>query len=190
MLRFSAFLAILSIHGDARQHPFPEVSSAFHPIANPHSSESELIQAINCLTVNLSDPQLWQRVANSPQYSVIHRRHCIFQLISRHVKTGCTLGTVARVLGDPTWLRNEDVTTVRTVFGHIPVKLQQNSTVLLIRVLPKPLNCWGVYFRVSGHIPVADFVKLLRGKEVANPVKCSRVLQVGFVPALSRLYGK
>ena len=123
-------------------------------------------------------------IAGSDAYSPDRRRRAVVELFRRHVKVGMTLAELARVLDDPAWLRDDDLSVVEVLGGKIPVTWTHEDTVLVLGVLPELPDdpSWAIYLRVAGRIELADVLALLRGGTGPPEVERAEIREIGFEP--------
>jgi hypothetical protein len=123
-------------------------------------------------------------IAGSDAYSPDRRRRAVVELFRRHVKVGMTLAELARVLDDPAWLRDDDLSVVEVLGGKIPVAWTHEDTVLVLGVLPGLPDdpSWAIYLRVAGRVELADVLALLRGGEAPPETAQAEIREIGFEP--------
>ena len=132
-------------------------------IANKDSSEAELLDAINTLSMPAHEPPtFWLDLANNLNYSPMHRRHCVFQFFRRHVRPGMTLTKLGRVLGHPTWLRPDDIDIVQAVIGELPIAWSPEDTIVVLRIqVGAPGLCAAAYIKIAGKVRRSHILTLL-----------------------------
>ena len=112
------------------------------------------------------------------------RRRAIVELFREQVRPGMTLAELARVLDEPDWLRDEDLTVVDVLGGKIPVTWTHEDTVLVLGVLPGLPDdpSWSIYLRVAGKLQLADVLALLHGGDAPAHVARAEIREIGFEP--------
>jgi hypothetical protein len=137
----------------------------FIVIANNDSSEAELLDAINALSMPAHEPPtFWLDLANNQDYSPIHRRHCICQFFRRHVRPGMTLTKLGRVLGHPAWLQPDDIDIVQAVIGELPVAWSPEDTIVTLRIhVGTPGLRAAAYIKIAGKVRRSHILTLLFG---------------------------
>jgi hypothetical protein len=112
------------------------------------------------------------------------RRRQVVELFREHVRPGMTLAELARVLDEPEWLRDEDLSVVDVLGGKIPVRWTHEDTVLVLGVLPGLPDDpgWSIYLRVAGRVALADVLALLHGREAPAEVARAEIREIGFEP--------
>ena len=112
------------------------------------------------------------------------RRRAIVELFREQVRPGMTLADLARVLDDPDWLRDEDLSVVDVLGGKIPVSWTHEDTVLVLGVLPGLPDDpgWSIYLRVAGKLELADVLALLHGGDAPAHVARAEIREIGFEP--------
>lgn len=151
-------------------------------IADKETGEDELLLAIRMLDeVNVSS-DFWVSIANDASYRKPHRAYCIYQLFQRHVAIGIKLSEFGRLLGNPRWLKDEDIEVFNVLRGKIPVKWTFEDTVFVLRIFPELPKGYGfaIYLRISGKIGRSDFTKVLRCQPVGQEIKDLVILEVGY----------
>ena len=155
-------------------------------IADPSTGRTALIDAIRGLGPVTEPASFWSDIAGDDAFGPEHRRRAVVALFRRHVVPGTTLAELARALGDPAWLVDDDVSVVDVLGGKIPVSWTIADTVLVFGVLPELSDevsrDWAIYLRVAGTIDLADVIALLRGGTAAPEVQRAEILEVGFEP--------
>ena len=152
-------------------------------IANKDSDYDELLMAIQSLGEVKESPDFWNSIANNPDYKNFHRAYCAIQLFKRHVTDGMSLGSLSKLLWNPSWVNDEDITTVQELVGEIPLTWTFEDTVFALRIFPEltKLSGFAIYLRVSGKVDLSSFISSLRGQEVDEVTKNAIVLEVGFI---------
>lgn len=112
------------------------------------------------------------------------RRRAIVELFREQVRPGMTLADLARVLDDPEWLRDDDLSVVDVLGGKIPVSWTHEDTVLVLGVLPGLPDDpgWSIYLRVAGKVELADVLAVLHGREAPPEVAQAEIREIGFEP--------
>ena len=154
-------------------------------VADKRSSEDALQSAIRNVGPVEEPASFWTTIGSDESYSRLHRRHSIFQFFYRHIVPGMTLADLARVMGKPTWLSENDVTIVEDLGGHIPVKLASDRTVLVFDVLPDKTTIsdrWQVYISVTGSISLPEIRGLLFEETAPESVRKAKIIEIGFSP--------
>jgi hypothetical protein len=123
-------------------------------------------------------------IAGSDAYSPERRRRAVVELFRRHVQPGMTLADLGRVLDDPGWLRDDDLSVVDVLGGKIPVSWTLEDTVLVLGVLPGLPDdpAWSIYLRVAGKLELADVLALLHGRAAPPEVARAEIREIGFEP--------
>ena len=123
-------------------------------------------------------------IAGSDAYGADRRRRAVVELFRQQVRPGMTLAELARVLDDPAWLRDDDLSVVDVLGGKIPVSWTSEDTILVLGVLPGLPDDpgWSIYLRVAGKVELADVLALLRGREAPPEVARAEILEVGYEP--------
>jgi len=123
-------------------------------------------------------------IANSVGHSDHLRRRAVFELFRRYAVPKMTLGDLRRLLGDPTWLTNDDIVLVGVVFGPIPVEFKFEDTIFVLTVLPRSeVHKSGIFFRVSGEVSLEAVRTCLIGSISEEP-NCNIVIEeFGYAPA-------
>ena len=123
-------------------------------------------------------------IAGSDAYGPDRRRRAVVELFRRQVQPGMTLADLARVLDDPAWLRDDDLSVVDVLGGKIPVSWTLEDTVLVLGVLPSLPDdpAWSIYLRVAGKLELADVLALLHGGTAPPEVQRAEILEIGFEP--------
>jgi len=166
-------------------------SLSLEQIADKHSSEKKLIDAIRNLGPVKEPADFWIKISNDNSYSKFHRRHCIFQLFYRHIQPGMSLSSLATIFNKPHCLHENDIYVIEDLGGHIPVSISAGDTILVINVLPEnDTDYFQVYFKVSGEMSAKDFYQLLNGQLVNPLVKQSKIIEMGFNPVVIDSIGK
>ena len=124
-------------------------------------------------------------IAGSDAYSPDRRRRAVVELFRRHVRPGMTLADLARVLDDPAWLRDDDLSVVDVLGGKIPVSWTLEDTVLVLGVLPGLPDdpSWSIYLRVAGKVELAGVLAVLHGRDAPPDVARAEIREVGYEPA-------
>jgi hypothetical protein len=159
--------------------------SGFEVIADKNCSEEQLITAITNLGPVKESPQFWIGIAENDAFSLLHRRHCIFQLFYRHVTQGMTLASLAMLLNKPLWLAENDITVVEDIGGHIPVKLSFENSVVVLNILTgksADLNRWQIYISVNNKTDAKNFFKLISGASTNRDTEDLKIIEIGFSP--------
>jgi hypothetical protein len=159
--------------------------SGFELIADKNCSEAQLISAISNLGPVRESAQFWIEIAENSSYSILHRRHCIFQLFYRHVTQGLTLASLATLLNIPSWLTENNITVVEDIGGSIPVKLSFENSVVVLNILPgksADLNRWQIYISVNYKTDSKFFFKLISGAPTNQDTENLRIIEIGFSP--------
>lgn len=155
-------------------------------IADPKADKETLMEAIQQLGTVTESAQFWTAIANSNEYGKDHRRLAVFQLFQRFVSPGMTLFALARILDNPRWLGDEDISVVSVMGGEIPIKWSSEDTVFVLSVFPDlpdgRYEQWAIYLSVSAKLKRKDFIKVIRGESVAEHVKNAKVLEFGLSP--------
>ena len=155
-------------------------------IADPKIKQADLVEAIQQLGPVTEEPGFWSAIANDDNYSQDHRRRAVYELIQRHVHNGMTLADMAKILDDPTWLKDEDVTMVTIVGGKMPVKWSMEDTIFILHIFPglpdRQYAHWAAYIKISGKVERQSIVDVLRGRPVEQAAAGATVLEVGLVP--------
>lgn len=159
----------------------------FSIIADPNTSQSTLIDAIQNLGSVTEDPEFWTAIANGDQYSQDHRRRAIFALFQRHVSVGKTLGELAQLLDHPTWLADSDVQRQDILGGRLPVQWTSDDSIIILHVfkdLPDGVYTnWAIYLRVAGKIEPTAVSELLREGTGPDSTRNAEILEFALVPA-------
>ena len=123
-------------------------------------------------------------IAGSDAYDPDRRRRAVVELFRRQVQPGMTLADLARVLDDPAWLRDDDLSVVDVLGGKIPVSWTHEDTVLVLGVLPGLPDDpgWSIYLRVAGKLELADVLALLHGRDAPPEVARAEIREIGFEP--------
>jgi len=123
-------------------------------------------------------------IAGSDAYGPERRRRAVVELFRRQVQPGMTLADLARVLDDPAWLRDDDLSVVDVLGGKIPVSWTHEDTVLVLGVLPGLPDDpgWSIYLRVAGKLELADVLALLHGRDAPAHVARAKIREIGFEP--------
>jgi hypothetical protein len=156
-------------------------------IADPRASTPALIDAIRQLEAVTEPARFWSAIANSATYRPDHRRQAVFALFRRHVTPGMTLADLARLLDNPAWLHDDDISVVTVLGGKIPVQWTFDDTVFMLGVFPALAEgrqgSWAIYLRVAGHVDRARFADALHGRPAPDEVRTAQLREVGFSPA-------
>ena len=123
-------------------------------------------------------------IAGSEADSPDRRRRAVVELFRRQVRPGMTLAELARVLDDPDWLRDDDLSVVDVLGGKIPVSWTLEDTVLVLGVLPGLPDdpAWSIYLRVEGKLELADVLAVLHGRDAPPEVAGAEIREIGFEP--------
>ena len=123
-------------------------------------------------------------IAGSDAHSPERRRRAVVELFRRQVRPGMTLAELARVLDDPDWLRDDDLSVVDVLGGKIPVSWTLEDTVLVLGVLPGLPDDpgWSIYLRVAGKLELGEVLALLHGGTAPPEVERAEILEIGFEP--------
>ena len=151
-------------------------------IADKNIAEGDLRRAIGQLSRMNEPPSFWNDIATNTGYSRVHRICCILELFRRHVSVGMRLDSFAQLLGDPKWLRDEDVEVVIALNGEIPVTWNFEDTIIVLRLLPESASDsdFAIYLRISGKVSRGDLISVLHRKDVIQEIKAATILEVGF----------
>ena len=171
---FVLSLCVCLLAMGCRSQP-PRASHTYKPgplsiIAAKGTSPTELDAAVANLTMPPKEsPKYWSEIANDSSYPVFHRRRAVFQLLSRHLRTGMSVSELAKLLDHPTWLRASHIFLVDTLRGQIPVHLSPNDTVFVLEVLLGPhRDTSAIYLRVRGKVDLQKFRDaILAGKKTS-----------------------
>ncbi len=160
-------------------------ASPLDVIANPRIEGAELTTAIRNLPRGAEAPSFWSQIANSDRYSADHRRRAVFALFARHISPGLSLGELAGLLDNPTWVRDEDITAITRLGGKLPVRWSVNDTVFLFNVFPNVpdgiYQSWAIYLKVAGKVDRDVFVALIRGRP-SDSAGQAKILEIGYAP--------
>jgi hypothetical protein len=105
-------------------------------IANPRSSESRLLKAMQSLRGSEAPAAFWAEIANDSRYSAKHRGYCAAQLFKRHIKPGMTLAEVAALLNGADWLNEKQIHGFVVLGGYVPVRHDNIGGLFCIHMLP------------------------------------------------------
>ena len=132
-------------------------------IADPNAQESDVLALMEQLRAALptdDQAELWAQIANLDEYSDARRRRAVLLLFDRHVYSGMELSTVANLLANPTWLKEDNVHIVDVLAGLIPIDMVPGETVFVVIPEFSSLDKEGaVYLRVQGD-PFVELNKL------------------------------
>jgi hypothetical protein len=152
-------------------------------IADKKVRYKKLVKAVQQLGPVKESPKFWSDIANSMEYTKLHRRVAIVELMRRHVRPGMKLSQLAQVLDNPIWMRNTTVKTVTWLGGYVPLTSLSPGTVFEISLFPElggpTWSIWCIYFRVSGEIDLDDFKKVLQGQAIEQKIGDVRILEFG-----------
>jgi hypothetical protein len=131
-------------------------------------------------------PQLWTALANMPALGKVCRRDCILHLFRRQAGAGMRLSELAHLLGEPAWLKDEDVSQFIILGGHVPVNWTPGDSLYSIRIFPELGDEMGaVYLVVSGETDyrggehLARFLRGMGGEDLKDRV----ILEIGYYEA-------
>jgi len=153
-------------------------------IADPAVSEEELIDAVGRLGAVTEPSSFWADLANRADRSPNQRRLYVLQLFRRHVSAGMSLSELAQILNKPAWLSDETFEVVEDLGGTIPVRLTEDNTVFVLRLIPdrETSEIWAIYVSVTGKHSTGQLYTALRGDAVDASIARERILEVGFSP--------
>lgn len=164
----------------------PSMDSLLATIADPTISQEALIKALRQLGPATEPASFWTKIANSTEYSPDQRRRAVFELFERHVRPGITVGQLADLLDQPTWLDDADVSVVDRLGGKIPVAWNPQDTIFVIAVFPGLPDGryahWAIYLRVSGKVDRESFVRAIQGEATSDAVRGAKVIEYGLSP--------
>ena len=80
----------------------------------------------------------WAKLANNTNLDTVCRRVCVLELFRRHVRPGMSLGEVAALLENPTWLDESVVTDFALYSGYVPLRICPGERAFGIDALSKP----------------------------------------------------
>ncbi len=163
-----------------------DIDKLLSAIADPKINKKALMQAIKDLGPVTEPSQFWANIANCDKYNKNHRRYAVFQLFKRHVSSGLTLFELARILDNPRWLADDDITIVTGLAGKIPIKWTFEDTVFVIAVFPEltdnGYDRWAIYLRVSGKITRESLIRVLRGEIISENMRNARIPEFALIP--------
>lgn len=155
-------------------------------IADPQIDEETLADAIQALGTVDEDAQFWADITNSSQYSQQHRRRAVFALFQRHIYPPITLGELADILDNPSWIKSEDIGVVGELAGEIPVIYNPEDTVFVLPIFPEVPDghyaFWAIYLRVEGKIAAETLGNILYGRSSDEQLLNKHVLEFALSP--------
>ena len=154
---------------------------------NNQADVIDLYRTIKVLGPVEESPNFWSKIANSKRYSKTHRRLCIFILFKRHVRSGQTVGSLAKITMGNSWLKKCAIHIVTTLAGKIPVNFDLSDSVFLFDILPNHMTYkFQVYIKVSGKIPLKDFKKMLMTGKGKREMMERQINEIGFFSNLQK----
>jgi hypothetical protein len=196
--KYLLYLILIAICLGCREQNtiYEDPNSLLLKIANRNISYKELVTAVERLGYATEPtkfwkslerlgsatepPKFWSDIANSTEYTELHRRVAVAELFKRHIRPGMKLSELAEVLDSPTWMENSNVSTVESIYGYVPLMGLSPGTVFAVHLFPRlPGLGWFIYLRISGEIRRDDFLKVLRGHDVEQKVRDAEILEFG-----------
>ncbi len=157
-------------------------------ISDPNSSQYLLLKSVSNLKSIKEKPVFWTSIANSEKYRAEHRRVAVFMLFKRHIKSKISLMKLGEILDNPTWLKYENINTINTIIGEMPIKFNLNDNLISIYVFPElpkdSYNHWAIYLRVEGKMKPEDFYEIIKngGINGNTELKERKLLEFGLSP--------
>jgi hypothetical protein len=104
-------------------------------------------------------------IANDDTYPTYQRIACAARLLECCARPGTDLAEVSRLLMPASWLTDDAVEEVTTVFGELPVTWNPADTVFVLRPAGEPHvgALPAIYFRLSGRVGRYVFLRVMRG---------------------------
>jgi len=180
--KYLLYLILIAICLGCREQNtiYEDPNSLLLKIANRNISYKELVKAVERLGYETEPPKFWSDIANSTEYTELHRRFAVAELFKRHIRPGMKLSELAEVLDSPTWMENSNVRTVESIYGYVPLMRLSPGTVFAVHLFPRLTGLgWFIYIRISGEIGRDDFLKVLRGYDVEQKVRDAEILEFG-----------
>ncbi|MBW8039908.1 MAG: hypothetical protein FVQ85_07920 [Planctomycetes bacterium] len=157
-----------------------DTNTPLSTIANEKVRYKELVKVVQKLGPATESPKFWSDIANSTEYTKLHRRLAVVELFRRHALSGMKLSHLVQILDNPVWLEDSNVRIITILAGYIPLKELSPGTVFEIHVFPELTGLeWSIYLRVSGKIRQDDFLKVLHGQEVEQEIIDVKILEIG-----------
>ncbi len=143
-------------------------------IANPATSEADLLTAIEALGPVSEAPCFWTNIVNDRGFSEVHRGHCLIQLFERHVHPGMTLDQLASIVSGASWLDQSKIGCFIYICGYIPVNVNfAKERAFSIRVFPEggrnEHKC--VYITAPNTLNPDDLLRILHGEPIDTKLK-------------------
>jgi hypothetical protein len=179
---------LLFTNGCRVQNPATDGSQAadgnLRAIQYPNAQEESVGFAIGQLGAVTEPASFWTDIANSPRYSMEHRRACIVALFRRHVHAGMTLNEIAAKLDNQIWLQKEDIHEITSMAGSLPVRSVLSDTTVGITIFQHEKQKWAtplIYLRFAGRsVGSTDIYNALKGEMVSKDVGGTKLNEIGF----------
>ena len=135
-------------------------------IKDAHSSDRDLLEAINHMGKPKENPAFWTQIADNTNYTQLHRARCVLALFRRHISSEVDMGEIAMDISPANWLVNSEIVKLDPKVDEWPagnfdppVEINDGESVFRINVLNSYQH---IYFRFKGDISLEKFKSELK----------------------------